>query len=413
MDALRATRVRRNGGLRLAGAISTLGAVLSLVAIPFTNASERGTPLALAGLFVHGVILFGATWLGWHYAKRDAVSLAVRNGGLSIDNTVARAWTGGEAIALPDGRAQVDLTAGLRRERLEVSGMNTARELLAALGLDRRAGTSQFYPRIRVRPAAFVVAGAFFFAALPMFAFLGAAITLFAFGLAALAALVGLFQWFRSSVEMTVGLDGLEIRQGWNRRFLPYARIQSVHRVDTEEAPWRHDNSHVSLGFRVTTDDGASTVYDTRAERFRGNVWRTDPIFDAVEKAWQRGRAKDRAPQAAALALARGPRSSQDWIAALRAQGRSERADYRVAALDSRALFDVLVDPAATRELRAAAAVALAASDEHAPRLRVAADDVADDVVRRVALAAAEEDDARLAEALEEAAGPRARATAR
>lgn len=376
--------------------------LLSLVAVPFTNHAEQVTPLLLAGIFFHGVVVCSAGWLSWVAAKRTPVSLAVRNSELSIDNTVSRAWTSGEAVALPDGRAQVDLGAGLRRERLEVGSMSAARELLAALGLDRRAGTSQFYPRIRVRPAAFVVAGALFFAALPMFAFLGALVTLFVFGLAALAALVGIFQWLRSSVEMTVGLDGLEIRRGWERRFLPYARIQAVHRVDTEEAPWRSDDPVVSLGFRVTTDDGASTVYDTRAERFRGNVWQTDPIFDAVATAWARGRAKDPATQTAALALARGTRSPHEWINALRAQGRSERADYRVAALDSRALFDVLVDPGATRELRAAAAVALAASDEHAPRLRVAADDVADAVVRRVALAAAEEDDAQLAAALEE-----------
>lgn len=410
MEALRAIRIFRSRGLRTATVLAASAMLLSILAVPFTNHAEQGTPLLLAGIFFHVVVVCGAGWLSGVAAKRTPVSLAIRNKELSIDNTVSRAWTSGEAIALPGDRAQVDLGAGLRRERLEVGNMTIARELLAALDLDRRVGTSQFYPRIRVRPTAFVVAGALFCAGMPMYALLGNLFTSLFFGAAVLATLMGIYQWFRASVVMTVGHDGLEIRQGWERTFLPYARIQRVFRVDTKEAPWHSGNPNVSLGFRITTKEG-TTVYDTRAERFRGNVWRTDPIFDAVEKAWTAARERDPKTQTAAASLARGTQSSRDWIARLRAQGRSERADYRVAALDGRALFDVLVDPSATRELRAAAAVALAASEEHAPRLRIAADDVADDVVRRVAIAAAEEDDALLADALDEVAGPRRRTT--
>ncbi len=52
-----------------------------------------------------------------------------------------------------------------------------------------------------------------------------------------------------------------------------------------------------------------------------------------------------------------------------------------------------------------AAAVVLGAKEEHAPRLRVVADDVADPLVRRIAVASLDDEDANaLAAELEEAA---------
>ena len=61
-------------------------------------------------------------------------------------------------------------------------------------------------------------------------------------------------------------------------------------------------------------------------------------------------------------------------------------------ALDKRALFAILGDATAPRELRAGAAVAIGVREEHASRLRIAADDVADPIVRRVAVASADGD---------------------
>jgi hypothetical protein len=85
-------------------------------------------------------------------------------------------------------------------------------------------------------------------------------------------------------------------------------------------------------------------------------------------------------------------------------------AGYRVAPIDERTLFDVVADAQAPSELRAAAAVALGAHADHAPRLRVVADDLAEPAVRRIALkAASEASAAELEEEMDDALGRCAR----
>jgi hypothetical protein len=401
----RAVLVQRNRGFSVATAILGLGALLALAAVPFTNHAEQGTPLSIAAYAGQAFFVTLACWLGFYRARRRDVTYGVREGVLVIDGAVSRVrFRRGEAAAMPDGRARVDLRAWPQRVRLEVEDMQTARDLLAELGLDRRAGTSRFVVKTfaRWRGAETVALGlALGFLGLVFAAMMGL------FGAAIVAAALGVFgaatisSALKRNVELTIGADGIEVASRHERRFAPHASIRSIERIDERGERWSERDRRVSPGFAVTLDDGTRWVFDTRAARFAANVWATDPIFEAVREA--RDAARPGAHRATA-SLERGDRTSRAWIDALRALAKHERVDYRVPALDARALFDVLADPSASREHRAAAAIALAANEEHAPKLRVAADDVADAIVRRVAVAATAHDEAELEKAIEEVA---------
>src|SRR5205807_4438336 len=113
---------------------------------------------------------------------------------------------------------------------------------------------------------------------------------------------------------------------------------------------------------------------------------------------WTRA-ARAAAAASARLALARGGRDTKAWITSLREYVHDARG-YRVAPLEPDDLFSLAVDASADAEIRAGALVALASKPEHQPRVRVAADDIADPALRRVALAS---DDDELLYALEKA----------
>ncbi len=77
------------------------------------------------------------------------------------------------------------------------------------------------------------------------------------------------------------------------------------------------------------------------------------------------------------------------WLDALRDGAVGGRGSYRAVVPDAGELARVLADAGSSREVRVAAAVALGAIDPL--KLRVAASEIADSVVRRVADAACEE----------------------
>jgi len=106
-----------------------------------------------------------------------------------------------------------------------------------------------------------------------------------------------------------------------------------------------------------------------------------------------------------AMALMRGGRGVTDWLQALRGVGAGAVGGLRTAAVPLDSLYGVLDDPRKTPAVRAAAAVALAASEDPGAhqRIRIAADATAHPRLRiafeRAAGGAA---DAELAEVLEE-----------
>jgi hypothetical protein len=340
------------------------------------------------------VIALIAAWAAYWRAVRTEVLVDVVDGALRIDRQErirARQLTRGEALVLTEACIRVELRGAYRQQvRLEVRKAASARALLAALGLDRRIGTSQFRVRRERGYAGLLTLGGFmaFPVSMVLAAFNGWLGLTFA-----LAVLTGLvFDWLRMKVVLTVGQDGLDLRSPFGRRFVAHREIRSVLRSD--------------VGFEILLEKGEPLRIDTRSERAGAAGSTTDPSYDAAQAAWTAwSNESEGARPGAATLLARGDRSASEWIASLRGLAASGGSGYRVAAVDEQALFAVLVDPGAARELRVAAAVVLAAKEEHAPRLRVVADDVADPLVRRIAVASLDDEDASaLAAELEEAA---------
>ena len=418
----RAVLVQRNGAMGVAALVSTATVLIAGIVSNYAPRAGGGVLALVVGLGWPVALALAAGWVGYARPWRRDIVVELAAGALSIDGRARRragALTRGEATILDNGRVRVDLRGWPRqRLRLELADIASARQLLGELELDRRAGTSQFRVR-RLRPYENLLLLTLLFLAVP----LAIALSIVSGWLGLLCFVAAVLSPFvvraLARIRLTVGSDGLDLRSPLHHVFVPHARIQSIARIwpDGHERGSTQDGEVVSWGFEVLVDDGSRHRLDTRPERFPAGVWKTDPVFAAAFgawSAWQTG-ATPAVPHVSAL-LARGTRSTREWIASLRDLSTDGANGYRVAALDESALFAILADAAAPRELRAGAAVAIANRQEHAPRLRLAADDVADPVVRRVAIASAgaDPDRAALLEAeLDEALGAAAEPTAR
>jgi hypothetical protein len=86
----------------------------------------------------------------------------------------------------------------------------------------------------------------------------------------------------------------------------------------------------------------------------------------------------------AAVLVAPGGRSVQEWSKALGAVGGADAGDYRSAAVPPSELWRIVLDPSSVAGVRAGAAVALRRSldDEGRARMRVAADESASPKIR-------------------------------
>lgn len=389
--------IRRNAAVGFAA----IGTTLTLVAVGLLADVGEPVETVLAPVMVFGwpvALALSVGWLGYWRPRRDEVVVEVGAGGLIVDGRTRRragALARGDATVLDDGGVRLVLRGWPRPSvRLIVQDIALAREVLASLGLDRRAGTSQFRIR-RLRPYENLLLLMLLFLGFP--AVIALCIVSGTLGLVGLigAVLSALAIRALARVELTVGSDGLHLRSPLRRAFIPHGRIRSLERIwpAGSENGSTHDGEVVSWGFELVLVDGTKHRLDTRPERFPAGVWKTDHVFASAFAAWSTSQTEDAVavPHASAL-LARGSRSTREWIASLRELATDGASGYRVAALDARALFAILADAGASRELRAAAATALGGHQEHAPRLRIAADDVADLVVRRVAMASASGD---------------------
>jgi hypothetical protein len=395
----KAILIRRNAAVGFAA----LGTTLTLVAAGLLANVGEPVETVLAPVIVFGwpvALALSVGWLGYWRPRRDEVLVEAASGGLSVDGRTRRhagALARGEATVLDDSGVRLVLRGWPRPSvRLIVPNIALAREVLASLGLDRRAGTSQFRIR-RLRPYENLLLLTLFFLSFP--AVIALCIVSGTLGLVGLVAAVLSALAIRAlaRVELTVGSDGLHLRSPLRRAFIPHGRIRTLQRIwpTGSENGSTHDGEVVSWGFELVLVDGTKHRLDTRPERFPAGVWKTDHVFASAFAAWSTSQTEDApaVPHASAL-LARGSRPTREWIASLRELATDGASGYRVAALDARALFAILADAGAARELRAGAAIALGGRKEHAPRLRIAADDVADPVVRRVAVASASGDPA-------------------
>lgn len=384
-------RSRPVGIAALAGVVSVVTAALLV-----TFAPDVAPDLAL-GTVAFGwpfVLALAVAWTVYWRATRTEVTLKVENGAMLVDGKTrhpAGSLTRGEALVLSDTCVRVELRGRFRFHlRLELTKVATARALLGGLGLDRRLGTSQFrVRREREYAGALKLLG---FVAFPLSMIIGALFGWIGAVFGGAVVLGLLFDWLRTKLVLTVGRDGLDLRSPFHRRFVAHREIRTYRRNE--------------IGFEIVLESGELLLIDTRSERAAAEGSRTDPSYDAVNSAWAKWRSEtDEAGPAAAALLARGERSASDWIAGLRGLAAAGGpVGYRVAALDEQALFGLLVDASASREQRVAAAVVLGAKEEHAPRLRVLADDVADPLVRRVTVALLDHEDDALAAELDEAA---------
>jgi hypothetical protein len=399
----RAILVRRNGAMGVAALVSTATVLVAGIVSAYRPPAGESVLALLVGLGWPVALALTAGWVGYARPWRRHVVVDLATGALSIDGSATRrpgTLTRGEATVLDNGRVRVDLRGGPRqRLRLELTDIASARQLLGELELDRRAGTSQFRVR-RLRPYENLLLLTLLFLAVP----LAIALSIVSGWLGLLCFVAAVVSPFvvraLARIRLTVGSDGLDLRSPLNHAFIPHARIRSVARIwpDGHERGSTHEGEVVSWGFEVLVDDGSRHRLDTRPERFPAGVWKTDPVFASAFGAWSAWQtaATPAVPHVSAL-LARGSRSTRAWVASLRDLSTDGASGYRIAALDEHALFAILGDAAAPRELRAGAAVAIANRQEHAPRLRLAADDVADPVVRRVAVACADADPERAA----------------
>lgn len=381
--------------VRLLGLLGLVLSPLPLAAAIGEATVSRGDAPAVLGLVTFVVLFPAVLWGGNVFATRSAVQIRADAEGLWHDDVLVAARTrlrDGYASLAPDGSWRVHL----RRRRappLRMDGFTRegARELLAALGLDRRAGTTRirlpwltFYDVLAFVTLSFVVC----MLSLLLFVGSGWYPTLLICALSLVFPLAHARSAWR---EVVVGVDGIELRAASRRLFLAYRDIAGIKRT---AAP---GTTIVSPGFELRLRDGRRITIDTRRERFRAGAWRDDPAFDAAVLAWKACSAGEPSPRLALLD--RAERSASEWQRDLRS---GVAGGYRSLPASPEALFEVLRDANAPRPSRAAAAVRLSGDAEQAVRLRVAIDDIADEKIRKIASAALGDDDDALEAALDQ-----------
>jgi hypothetical protein len=192
-----------------------------------------------------------------------------------------------------------------------------------------------------------------------------------------------------STVEVTVGRDGVLIRQPLRRRFIPYQNIEAVGQNARGEVELLlNDGSRVAMGSALTLSARGDALERARALRRR------------IEQA--RAAPRD-GPRPGDHLLERQGRSLEAWRRRLH-RLLSTDVDYRGPKLQREQVLGVLADPNTTAEVRIGAALALAdggLDPETRRRLRIAADTSANAKVRVALQRICEFDDE--TEAIEEA----------
>jgi hypothetical protein len=189
---------------------------------------------------------------------------------------------------------------------------------------------------------------------------------------------------------ISVGADGVLVASFARRAFYPFARVQSATSSAWGVMLRLKGGREVEIRTEPKANPGASAA---RAALLARIVQR----LAAFEK--QEARANT------AVLVARGGRTVDEWMRALRALGGGDAGGYRAPSIPTEELWRVLEDPASDATARAGAAVALRESldDGGRARLRLAAEASASPKVR-VALEAAGSatDEAELTRALSE-----------
>ncbi len=306
--------------------------------------------------------------------SREGVTLESRDGAVTVPWSEVRGATlvpDGEQVTLCIERANGDmLHAG-------VASIAEGAGLLRAAGLDagRRAVNISLGP-VWHHAAFFgvsAVGGTFLtlaalFTLSRVWPWIGHLHDLSAAGLALLAGVFGTLGLLTFGPwRVTLGADGVTIRTGWRRRFIPYEHIAAF---EQHGKGLIYGRIFLKNGERITlssTDGTATSVAALRA---------------SIEVA-KSGR-RDASHAAAVLALLeRQGDSFEAWRERVRSLARASRA-FRETAVTPEDLLRVIEDPAATPEQRVGAMMALSAYEDASglPRVRVAIEACANEPLR-------------------------------
>jgi hypothetical protein len=384
---------------RLAHGLGVVGYAALTVPLLATIVLELGLPrgehsqstlVGLFSMFLLGPALLITAWRHGHGSPRPGTLTVDDDGGVTlrlegdvyayapgsfVDGAVRPGTHEGVSLRLRNG----EVVEG--RELLTTSpeGPGSAADVVAALGLDAstRAVTLRTSPA--VTPA---------LRAASMYGLLFLLLMAAAFALPALRPLLLLppgaialwiLAWVQHGPAVTVGVDGLRVRQV-RSRFLPWSGVARVE----------------------VTGDACEAVLTSGERVWLGRAegaWQpgADALAARIEEARAAG-ATDEAPRAATT---RGARPVGEWRRAMATL--LGGAGYRADAVGVDALVGALRAGPATGDQRVGAALALVASDRerHATRVRIAAQALADEPVREAmeAIAAGEVDDATLTRA--------------
>lgn len=174
--------------------------------------------------------------------------------------------------------------------------------------------------------------------------------------------------------RMTLGADGVTIRTGWRRRFIPYEDIGVLEQYDKETGVGRLALTNGEFIWIATTDGASAPISAIRA---------------SIEMA-KRGRRDASHAASVLLLLERQGDSFEAWRERVRSLTRASRA-FREAVVTPEDLLRVIEDPAATPEQRVGATMALSAFEDASAhtRVRVAIDACANEPLRDALDAAA------------------------
>ena len=313
--------------------------------------------------------------------SHEGVTLESRDGAVTVPWSEVRGATlvpEGAQVILCIERANGDLL------HARVASLDEGAGLLRAAGLDagRRAvnislgpvwhhaaffGVSAVGGTSLVVVVLFIMSRAWHWRGYP-YELSGAALTL----VAAVWGALGLLSFGPGRV--TLGADGVTIRTGWRRRFIPYGDIDALEQHDPAAGLGRLVLKSGEV-ISITTTDGTRTPISV--------------IRASIEVA-KSGR-RDASHAASVLAvLERQDDSFEEWRERVRSLVRSARA-FRETVVTPEDLLRVIEDPAATPEQRVGATMALSAYEDPSAltRVRVAIDACANEPLRDALDAAA------------------------
>ncbi len=351
-----------------------------------------------------------AAWRRWPRRRRGELTVDGRGLVVEGETVVVKRRAVKKALAFLDGEEHVvRVTRNLYSiHDVRVPTAAEAERLLTALGHSERQVTATFRavfgPAVKRRTALLCgVASVLPAAALSSFLLRfhpGLLPALGALLIILTPALLMLAWTVLRMCQVTVGADGIAVRQTLRRtRFIPFPAVRKV-------GLHEHDVT-VSI-----TGESAPLVLGCAAGHRRVAGIDADApaltLHRRIEDARHRAAEPLRLP--ARALLERGSSTREEWRRRLDLLA-EEAGSYRASTLPADELWNVLVDPQESAEVRAGAALAVRRrlDDEGRARVRIAASTIADAPLRRIFTAVNKGDEAELEAALETLAPARAR----